>query len=254
VRGAPGEDGGTGWQPFALGPGVLGLFTGRGGGVSAAPFGTLNMSEAVGDEPAAVARNRELIAVACGLGPADMAWMAQVHGSDVARVPAAAAPHAAPRVDAIFTAEPALALGVTVADCAPVLIADPVARIVGAAHAGREGMTAGVVLALVAAMSEAGADPGRMHAIIGPAICARCYEVPAQLRERVAAAVPGAGCVTRAGTPGIDIRAGVEAQLASAGIRAVSGDRRCTAESPELFSYRRDGRTGRLAGLIWLAP
>jgi copper oxidase (laccase) domain-containing protein len=70
----------------------------------------------------------------------------------------------------------------------------------------------------------------------------------------VAAAVPEAGCRTRAGTPGIDIRGGIEAQLASAGVRHVSGDRRCTAETPELFSYRRDGSTGRFAGLIWLAP
>lgn len=253
MRAPPGEHGprehdGAGWQPFGLGAGVLGLFTGRHGGVSAAPFGTLNLSDAVGDEPAAVARNRQLAAVGCGLGPADTAWMQQVHGTDVARVPAAAVP----RADAIFTTEPALALGVTVADCAPVLIADPVARVVGAAHAGREGMTAGVVPALVAAMAAAGADPDRMHAMIGPAICAGCYEVPAQLRDRVAAAVPEAGCITRAGTPGIDIRAGVEEQLASRGIRTVGGDRRCTAETPGLFSYRRDGSTGRFAGLIWL--
>jgi YfiH family protein len=241
-------------RPFGLGPGALGLFTGRGGGVSAAPFGTLNMSDAVGDDPAAIARNRQLVASSCGLGPAALAWMRQVHGSDVARIQAGPAPQAPPQADAIFTDEPALALGVTVADCAPVLLADPVARIVGAAHAGRAGMAAGVVPALVAAMSEAGADPGRMHAIVGPAICGQCYEVSADLREQVAAAVPGSGCLTRAGTPGIDIRAGVGAQLASAGVRAVRADPRCTAETPELYSYRRDGSTGRFAGLVWLAP
>jgi YfiH family protein len=254
VTGAPGERDGTRWLPFGLAPRVLGLFTGRAGGASAAPFGTLNMSAWVGDEPAAVSRNRQLVAAACGLGPAGMAWMRQVHGAEVARLTALTAAHAVPQADAIFTDEPALALGVLVADCAPVLVADPVARIIGAAHAGREGLTAGVVPALVAAMSRAGADPGRMHAVIGPAICGRCYEVPAQLSERAAAVVPEAGCVTRAGTPGIDIRAGVQAQLASAGVRKVGGDRRCTAETPELYSYRRDGCTGRFAGLVWLTP
>jgi polyphenol oxidase len=254
VTQAPGEHGGQGWQPFVLGAGVRGLFTGRAGGVSAAPLGTLNMSGHVGDEPAAVSRNRQLVAVACGLNPAAMAWMHQVHGSAVARVSAGPAPRAEPQADAIFTDTPALALGVVVADCAPVLIADPAARIIGAAHAGREGLAAGVVPALVLAMSGAGADPGQMLAMIGPAICGECYQVPAPLRDRVAAAVPAAGCSTRAGTPGIDIRAGVEAQLAAAGIRNISGDRRCTAETAELYSYRRDGGTGRFAGLIWLAP
>jgi YfiH family protein len=159
----------------------------------------------------------------------------------------------APSVDALFTDAPALALGVLVADCAPVLIADPRARIIGAAHAGREGMAAAVVLALVRAMMGAGADPARMQAVIGPAICGGCYEVPAQLSARIADAVPAAGCVTRKGSPGIDIRSGVAAQLAGAGVRAVRRDPRCTAETPALFSYRRDGQTGRFAGLVWLA-
>jgi polyphenol oxidase len=248
-----GGHGGHGGRPFALGRGVWGLFTSRAGGVSAAPFGTLNMGGYVGDEPAAVSRNRQLVTEACGLHPAAVAWMRQVHGSDVARVWAPPAPQAEPQVDAIFTDTPALALGVVVADCAPVLVADPVARIVGAAHAGREGLAAGVVPALVLAMSGAGARPGQMHAMIGPMICGGCYQVPAALRDRVAAVVPEAGCSTRTGTPGIDIRAGVEAQLASAGVRHTSGDRRCTAETPDLFSYRRDGSTGRFAGLVWLA-
>jgi YfiH family protein len=250
----PGERGGRGWQPFALGSGVRGLFTGRAGGVSAAPFAALNMGGGVGDEPAAVRANRQLVAAACGLNGAGMVWMRQVHGSDVAQVTAVPAARAEPQVDAIFTDVPALALGVVVADCAPVLVADPVARIVGAAHAGREGLAAGVVPALLAAMAGAGAQAAQMRAMIGPAICGGCYEVPARLRDRVAAVVPEAGCSTRAGTPGIDIRAGVTAQLAQAGVRQVSGDHRCTAESPELYSYRRDGSTGRFAGLIWLTP
>jgi hypothetical protein len=92
-----------------------------------------------------------------------------------------------------------------------------------------------------------------MRAVIGPAICGSCYEVPAQLRARITGAVPEAGCVTGKGSPGIDIGSGVAAQLAAAGVRAVSRDPRCTAETPALYSYRRDGRTGRFAGLIWLA-
>lgn len=268
MRSAPGRGSASGWQPFELGAGVLGLFTGRAGGVSCAPYSTLNMSDAVGDEDDAVRRNRELVAAACGLSAAEMAWMHQVHGSDVVRVrcgsPPAGLPQVAavesavisapPRADAIFTDAPDTALCVLVADCAPVLMADPLARIAGAAHAGREGMAAGVVPALVAAMCGAGAAPARMRAVIGPSICGGCYEVPAALHDRVAAAVPQASCVTRAGTPGIDIRAGVEAQLASLGVRSITGDRRCTAETPDLFSYRRDRSTGRFAGLVWLAP
>lgn len=248
------QSSGSPWQPFELGAGVLGVFTGRAGGISAAPYSSLNMSGTVGDDAAAVGRNRELVAAACGLSVTAMTWMHQVHGHAVARIAVGRVPRAAPRADAIFTDAPETALGVLVADCAPVLVADPAARLVGAAHAGREGMAAGVVTALVTAMSAAGADPGRMCAVIGPAICGGCYEVPAQLRDRVAAAVPEAACVTRAGTPGIDIRAGLRAQLARCGLRSVGSDRRCTAQTAGLFSYRRDGSTGRFAGLIWLAP
>ncbi|HEY2549783.1 MAG TPA: peptidoglycan editing factor PgeF [Streptosporangiaceae bacterium] len=247
-------DGVAGWQSFPLGPGVLGMFTSRAGGASEPPFSSLNLSGSVGDEPAAVQRNRELVAGACGLRADQLACMHQVHGADVARVSAQQPPDAAPRADAIFTDAPGLALCVLVADCAPVLIADPQAGLVGAAHAGREGMAAGVVPALAGAMTSAGAQPARMVARIGPAICGGCYEVPADLRDRVAEVVPEAGCRTRAGTAGIDIRAGLAAQLARAGIRQVSADPRCTAETPGLYSYRRDGATGRFAGLVWLTP
>jgi polyphenol oxidase len=254
--------------PAELAPGVLFLFTGRGGGVSPAPYDTLNLGGAVGDDPAAVAENRRLAARACGLGDGRLAWMRQVHGVAVryadtgtGRDTAGSADgddrgsdgEALPEADASFTDVPGLGLGVLVADCAPVLVADPQARIVGAAHAGREGMAAGVVTELLSAMSAAGADPARMHAVIGPHICGGCYEVPAEMRDRVAGKVPEAGCVTRKGTPGVDVGAGVEAQLARAGVASVACDPRCTAETPSLYSYRRDGRTGRLAGLIWLA-
>lgn len=249
-------------RPARLCEGVGVLFTGRGGGVSSGPFSTLNLSEYVGDDPAAVASNRDRVLRAIGPGPQRLAWMHQVHGTkvviaDAALTVSAAAPGSAessPQADAIFTRSPLIAVGALGADCAPVLVADVRAGLVGAAHAGRPGMAAGVVPALIEAMARAGADPGRMHAIIGPAVCGQCYEVPAQMRDEVASAVPESACVTRAGTPGLDLRAGLRAQLTRAGLVRVSDDLRCTAESDELFSYRRDGQTGRFAGLIWLTP
>jgi copper oxidase (laccase) domain-containing protein len=91
-----------------------------------------------------------------------------------------------------------------------------------------------------------------MTAAIGPAACGRCYEVPAEMRDEVAAVVPAAYSTTSRGTPGLDIRAGVAEQLASAGVASAAVDPRCTIEDPGLFSYRRDGRTGRFAGYVWL--
>jgi len=242
-------------RPAELAPGVLAIFTGRAGGVSAAPYDSLNMGGSVGDDPAAVTANRRLVAQACGLPLGRLTWMHQVHGSAVSYVaaPQPASPAPLPKVDAQFTDVPGLAMVVMVADCAPVLLADPKARVVGAAHAGREGMAAGVITELLTAMSGAGADPAMITAVIGPHICGGCYEVPAEMQARVAAQEPEAACVTRAGTPGIDIRTGIEAQLARAGVQQVTGDPRCTAETPGLYSYRRDGRTGRFAGLIWLS-
>jgi polyphenol oxidase len=239
------------------------MFTGRSGGVSAPPYDTLNLARSVGDDPDAVSANRRLAARAGGLGAGRLAWMHQVHGTTVRYAasgagdpadPGQAAGLAAPEADALYTDVAGLGLGVMAADCAPVLLADPQARIVGAAHAGREGMAAGVVTELLAAMSAAGADPARVHAVIGPHICGGCYEVPAAMRARIAGQVPEAGCVTRAGTAGIDVGAGIGAQLARAGVRAVTRDPRCTAETPGLYSYRRDGQTGRFAGFVWLAP
>jgi YfiH family protein len=240
-------------QPAELAPGVLGMFTSRAGGVSASPYDTLNMGGSVGDEASAVAANRRRVAQACGFQAEQLSFMHQVHGSAVSYM-TAAPPEQPPEVDAMLTGVPGRVLVVLVADCAPVLLADPEARIVGAAHAGREGTAAGVITELVTAMSAAGADPARVHAVIGPHICGGCYEVPAPLRARVADKVPEAACVTRAGTPGIDIGAGIAAQLARAGVRTVAADPRCTAETPGLYSYRRDGRTGRFAGLVWLTP
>lgn len=239
--------------------GVRVLFTERAGGVSTGPYGSLNLSAGVGDDPAAVAANRDRVLRGLGPGPRTLGWMRQVHGTSVARIGDESdtgnrQEPEPPEADAVFTGSAQVAVGALGADCAPVLIADPVAGLVGAAHAGRPGMAAGVVPALVAAMTEAGAEAARMHAVIGPAICGQCYEVPEAMRDDVGAQVPGSACTTRAGTPGIDLRAGLRGQLARLGVGQVTDDARCTAESPELYSYRRDGATGRFAGLIWLAP
>jgi polyphenol oxidase len=236
-----------------LGDGVLSAFSGRGGGRSRRPYESLNLGLGVNDDPATVQANRAAVAHACGLPPNRLIFMRQTHSADVWYAGPGA--HEPPRpVDAMFTDVPGQALCALVADCVPVLIADPVARIVGAAHAGREGLARGVVPALITEMMTAGAAPARMHAVTGPSICGGCYEVPPELQTRVSAVVPAARCDTYAGTTGLDIAAGVRAQLADAGVTDITADGRCTRESGDLYSYRRDGVTGRFAGLVWLLP
>ncbi|MEU2430110.1 peptidoglycan editing factor PgeF [Streptomyces sp. NPDC007861] len=232
-------------------------FTDRWGGVSAAPYEQLNLGGAVGDDPAAVRANRELAAGALGLDPGRVVWMNQVHGRDVAVVEGpwptdAEGVQQAPAVDAVVTARRGLALAVLTADCTPVLLADPVAGVVGAAHAGRPGMVAGVVPAVVEAMAGLGADPARITARTGPAVCGRCYEVPEAMRADVAAVEPAARSETSWGTPAVDVTAGVHAQLEALGVRDLKGSPVCTRESADHYSYRRDRTTGRLAGYVWL--
>ncbi|GIH74245.1 peptidoglycan editing factor PgeF [Planobispora longispora] len=234
-----------------LADGIHAAFTDRHGGVSAAPYGSRNLGGGVGDDPQAVSRNRARTAADLGVDSERVVMMRQVHGAGVCHVtgPFGDDP---PALDAVCTDVPGLALSVLVADCAPVLLADPAARVVGAAHSGRPGTVAGVVPALVAAMAERGADPSRMVALIGPAACGLCYEVPEEMRERVAEVIPETWATTRKGTPAVDLRAGITAQLARAGVGDVRHDARCTIESPELFSHRRERPTGRFAGYVWL--
>lgn len=227
-------------------------FTDRWGGVSAAPYAELNLGGAVGDDPGAVRTNRELTAKALGVDPAMVVWMNQVHGDGVAVVDAPWGERPVPEVDALVTARRGLALAVLTADCVPVLLADPVAGVVAAAHAGRPGMLAGVVPAAVRAMTELGAEPGRIVARTGPAVCGRCYEVPEAMRAEVAAAEPAAHAETSWGTPAVDVSAGVHAQLDRLGVRDREQSPVCTRESDDHFSYRRDRSTGRLAGYVWL--
>ncbi|MGV9253787.1 peptidoglycan editing factor PgeF [Streptomyces sp. NPDC003697] len=227
-------------------------FTDRWGGVSAVPYEELNLGGAVGDDPAAVRTNRELAAGALGLDPDRVVWMNQVHGSEVARVDGPWTTRTAPAVDGLVTAVRGLALAVLTADCVPVLLADPVAEVVAAAHAGRPGMVAGVVPAAVDAMVSLGADPARIVARTGPAVCGRCYEVPEEMRAEVAAVEPAAHAETSWGTPAVDVSAGVHAQLERLGVRDRQQSPVCTRESRDHYSYRRDRATGRLAGYVWL--
>jgi polyphenol oxidase len=227
-------------------------FTDRWGGVSAAPYDELNLGGAVGDDPAAVRTNRELAAKALGLDPAEVVWMNQVHGRDVAVVDGPWGDREVPALDAVVTARRGLALAVLTADCTPVLLADPVAGVAGAAHAGRPGLVAGVVPAVVRAMTELGADPARILARTGPSVCGRCYEVPEAMRTEVAETVPAAWAETSWGTPAVDVTAGVRSQLAQAGVETDGLPHVCTLESADHFSYRRERTTGRLASYVWL--
>ncbi|MEW1601721.1 MULTISPECIES: peptidoglycan editing factor PgeF [unclassified Streptomyces] len=227
-------------------------FTDRWGGVSAAPYEELNLGGAVGDDPEAVRANRDLAAKALGVDPARVVWMNQVHGADAVVVDEPWGDRPVPEVDAIVTARRGLALAVLTADCVPVLLADPVAGVVAAAHAGRPGLVAGVVPAAVRAMTGLGADPARIVARTGPAVCGRCYEVPEEMRADVAAAEPAAYAETGWGTPAVDVVAGVHAQLERLGVLARERSPVCTRESDDHFSYRRDRTTGRLAAYVWL--
>ncbi|MFB6845809.1 peptidoglycan editing factor PgeF [Streptomyces sp. NPDC056373] len=228
-------------------------FTDRWGGVSAAPYEELNLGGAVGDDPDAVRTNRDLAAKHLGVEPDRVVWMNQVHGADVAVVDGPWGPSAEiSSVDAIVTTRRGLALAVLTADCVPVLLADPVAGIVAAAHAGRPGMIAGVVPAALRAMTELGAEPSRIVARTGPTVCGRCYEVPEAMRAEVSAVEPAAYAETGWGTPAVDVSAGVHAQLERLGVRDREQSPVCTLESHDHFSYRRDRTTGRLAGYVWL--
>jgi len=227
------------------------VVTDRRGGRSSAPYDSFNLADHVGDSPDDVAANRARLAAELGITPGRLVWMNQVHGSGVAVVdePLDAA---VPDTDALVTRTPGLVLVVLVADCVPVLLADAEAGVVAAVHAGREGVRRGVVPEALAAMSRLGAHPETTTALLGPAVCGGCYEVPAAMRAEVAAVAPAAAARSGRGTPALDLRAGLAEVLRGAGVGQVVHDPRCTVEDRLLFSHRRDGVTGRQAGVVWL--
>ena len=155
-----------------------------------------------------------------------------------------------PQGDALVTAQPDVVLMVRAADCVPILFHAADIGAVAATHCGRPGLLAGVVPRTAEKLRAWGATS--IHAWVGPHVCGACYEVPAEMQDEVAAAVPAARSTTSWGTPSLDLGAGVRSQLESLGV-VVNDVSRCTRESEDLFSYRRDGSvSGRLAGLVRL--
>ena len=225
--------------------------TDRLGGVSAPPYDELDLGDHVGDDPAAVAENRARVAGALGLAADRLVFMRQVHGTAVSVVTGPQPPGApAVTADALVTVEADLGLAVLVADCVPVVLAARRSDVVAVAHAGRRGVSGGVVGATVSAMADLGARRDHLVAVVGPAVCGACYEVPPAMADEVATLVPAARATSRSGTPALDLRAAVAAQLTAAGVRTIEVDPWCTRESPDLFSHRRDGVTGRFAALV----
>jgi hypothetical protein len=222
--------------------------------VSKAPFGTFNLGDHVGDDPAAVAANRARLASALGLGADRVVWMNQVHGDRVEVVdgPQSAAAGGGVGTDALVTRTPRLALAVVTADCVPVLLADARSGVLAAVHAGRVGAQRGVVARAVEAMQAAGADVDDVSVLLGPAVSGPNYEIPEEMAAQVEAALPGSRTTSRHGTPALDLRVGIARQLSTLGVKAIDIDPRCTFAEPALFSHRRDATTGRLASVIWM--
>jgi YfiH family protein len=225
-----------------------GFFTRR-GGLSAGPYASLNCSFSGGDDRETVLRNRALAADAVGARAEHLVGLMQVHGTDVLEVTAAWAPGQGPRADAMVTARPDIALGVITADCAPILIADTHAGVVGAAHAGWRGAVAGVVEATVRAMARLGADPAAMAAAIGPCIGQVSYEVGGDLRDAVLTHDPADARFFASGRQAtrwqFDLPGYCAARLAAAGVGLVTVLGADTAADAErFFSYRRQTLAG----------
>lgn len=217
--------------------------TARSGGVSAPPFAALNLASHVGDDREAVIENRARAAALVDADPESLAILTAEHG---ARVVIADAGGALPPADAAVTDQPGLALLALAADCAPIVLADAEAGVVAVAHCGWRGLVAGVVPAVVDTMRAAGAND--IQAVIGPSICPSCYpvgvECTAQLRDALSPDLASTACLERGGQWFVDVAGAVRGQLHAVDVEVELLDG-CTAQDPSLFSYRRDGRTGR---------
>ncbi|MBK1720993.1 peptidoglycan editing factor PgeF [Thiocystis violacea] len=224
--------------------------TTRSGGLSTGPFASMNLGDHVGDDPGAVAANRERLRASLGL-PAMPVWLRQVHGCDVAVLGDAPAPCEA---DAALARAPGTVCAVMTADCLPLLMCDDLGMRVAAVHAGWRGLAAGVIDAAVAAMAS---DPARLLVWLGPAIGPDAFEVGAEVRAQFVARDPAAAQSFRpSGDRWLADLFGLARQrLSRLGVSRVYGGEDCTYAQPErFFSYRRDGVTGRMASLIWLEP
>ena len=240
--------------------GVTHAFFGRRGGVSTGDFASLNVSETSGDDLNHVARNRAQALEWIGFPAANLATLKQVHSTIVVPLTSPAAPDARPEGDAIVTATPGLVLGILTADCAPVLLADPDARVIGAFHAGWKGAIGGIAQRTVAAMVALGAAPADIVATIGPTISAANYEVGPDFAADLLARHPAAKArLSRpdGGREHFDLPGFVLDQLRDAGVGLVEDLAICTYAHPErYFSHRyathRGTTTGRQISLIGL--
>lgn len=224
------------------------VFTDRRGGGSAAPYDSLNLGDHVGDDPDAVAENRRIageLVPGVSRAAAEWVWLRQVHGHEVVTV--AAAPAEPPEADAAVTTTLGLPLVVMTADCAPVALASPGG--VAVVHAGWPGLEQDVLGAAVDALRAVA--PGPVTAWLGPCVHPGRYEFGTELLDRLAGHLgPEVASVTDTGTPALDIPTAVRVSLARAGVDDLTDVGVCTATSPDHFSHRRDGVTGRQAVVV----
>ena len=232
-------------------PAVHAAFTLRSGGVSAAPFDSLNVGAHVGDEAAAVVENRRRVRARLSL-PEEPAWLEQVHGVGVLDLDAAPPAAGMPAADAVVSRRAGRVCVVQVADCLPVLLAARDGSAVAAAHAGWRGLAAGVLEATVKRLA---VEPRDLLAWLGPGIGAAHFEVGAEVRQAFLAQDAAAADAFAANTRGrwqCDLAGLARRRLTGLGIGAVFGGKWCTyGDASRFFSYRRDGRCGRMAALIW---
>jgi len=225
-------------------PGVRHAFFTREGGVSDGIYATLNGGTGSNDEPGRVAENRARMAASLGVRPDHLLTAYQIHSPDVAIIDGPWTLDRRPRADALVTKRPGLAIGVTTADCGPVLLADERACIVGAAHAGWRGAAGGVIESTIAAMEECGADRERIKAALGPMIRQPSYEVGpefiAAFQAQDEANERFFTPASRSGHASFDLAGYIAARLNAAGIQDIEDLGHCTYSDPALFfSFRR---------------
>ena len=222
---------------------VCAVSTTRAGGCSAPPWDSMNLGAHCGDDPAAVRRNRERLVADL---PAEPLWLRQVHGAGVVSHPGAACGE--PQADAAVAGESGRVCAVLTADCLPVLLCNREGSRVAAAHAGWRGLAAGALEATVRAL---GGEPAELLAWLGPAIGPSAYEVGGEVVAAFPEQFP-AGFERSGERWRMDLYELARLRLKSCGVNAVFGGGHCTlTERARFFSYRRDGRTGRMATLIW---
>ena len=224
--------------------GIRHAFFTREGGVSEGLYASLNAGVGSHDDPAKVAENRARMAKAVGVTPERFLTAYQIHSPDVVTIERPWQPHERPRADAIVTAVPGLAIGVTTADCGPVLFADETAGVIAVAHAGWRGAATGVLEATIAAMERCGADRERVAVALGPTIRQPNYEVGPEFLARFKAEDGANERFFRASSRPqhalFDLPGYIAARLAAAGIRGIEDLGHCTyADATRFFSYRR---------------